>query len=125
MDTTGIMGVTKRGKRRSWSAGEKRMICAQTRVPGVSVSQIARRYNVNANQVFNWLKDSRFSGSDTIEDAAKFLPVEIVSHVEHEANRPVVDDGKIEIALAGGHRLSISGAYDPEALAHLLRSLSG
>jgi transposase len=101
------------------------MICAQTRVPGVSVSQIARRYNVNANQVFNWLKDSRFSGSDTIEDAAKFLPVEIVSHVEHEANRPVVDDGKIEIALSGGHRLSISGAYDPEALAHLLRSLSG
>ena len=38
------------------------MICAQTRVPGVSVSQVARRYSVNANQVFNWLKDPRFGG---------------------------------------------------------------
>ncbi len=28
------------------------MICAQTRAPGVSVSQIARRYDVNANPVF-------------------------------------------------------------------------
>ena len=124
MDTSGILGVTKRGKRRSWSTDEKRMICAQTRVPGVSVSQVARRYNVNANQVFNWLKDPRFAGSDTVEDAANFLPVEIVSPVAHEAARPVSYDGKIEIALSGGHRLSISGPYDPEALARLLRSLS-
>jgi len=101
------------------------MICAQTRVPGVSVSQVARRYNVNANQVFNWLKDPRFSRSDTVEDAACFLPVEIVGSVLHEAARPVAEAGKIEITLAGGHRLSISGAYDPEALARLLRSLSG
>ena len=37
------------------------MICAQTRVPGVSVAQVARRYDVNANQVFNWLKEPRFA----------------------------------------------------------------
>jgi len=101
------------------------MICAQTRVPGVSVSQVARRYNVNANQVFNWLKDPRFAASDKVEDAANFLPVEIVRPVEHPVARPVSDEGKIEITLGGGHRLSISGAYDPEALARLLRSLSG
>lgn len=100
------------------------MICAQTRVPGVSVAQVARRYNVNANQVFNWLKDPRFAGSDTVEDAANFLPVEIVSPVSHEVARRVADDSKIEITLAGGHRLNISGAYDPEALARLIRSLS-
>jgi transposase len=117
--------VTKSGKRRSWSAGEKRMICAQTRVPGVSVSQFARRYDVNANQIFNWLKDPRFAVSSEVDDAANFLPVEIVSPVAHEATHPVADEGKIEIILAGGHRLSISGAYDPDALAHLLRSLSG
>ncbi len=33
----------------------KRRIVAQTRVPGVSVSQVARRYDVNANMVFKWL----------------------------------------------------------------------
>ncbi len=33
--------------------------------------------------------------------------------------------GTIEIDTAGGHRLRISGAYDPEALARLIRGLSG
>ena len=125
MDTNGDQGVAKRGKRRRWSAAEKRMICAQTRFAGVSVSQVARRYDVNANQIFNWLKDPRFAANNEVDDAACFLPVEIVRHVEHEAERPVADEGKIEITLTGGHRLCISGAYDPEALAHLLRSLSG
>ena len=53
--------MAKRRKRRKWSDDEKRMICAQTVVPGVSVAQVARRYDVNANQIFNWLKDPKFS----------------------------------------------------------------
>ena len=56
--------MAKRRKRRVWSDDEKRMICAQTRVPGISVSQVARRYDVNANQVFSWLKDPRFSSDE-------------------------------------------------------------
>jgi transposase len=43
--------VTKQKKRRVWSAEEKRLICGQARLPGVSVSQVARRYDVNANLV--------------------------------------------------------------------------
>jgi len=52
-----------RRKRRSWSDEEKRSICLQTLTPGVSVSQIARRYVKNDNQIFNWLKDERFAPS--------------------------------------------------------------
>ena len=99
------------------------MICAQARVPGVSVSQVARRYDVNANQIFNWLKDSRFALRKD-DKAASFLPVEIVAPVQDEAERPVSDAGTIEVALAEGHRLSISGPYDPEALVRLIRSLT-
>ena len=33
-------------------------------------------------------------------------------------------DNHIEIDLAGGHRMRISGSYDPEALARLIRGLS-
>ena len=69
--------MAKRRKGRSWSHDEKRMICAQTRVPGVSVSQVARRYDVNANQVFNWLKEPRFAAAEPAEPEAVFLPVEI------------------------------------------------
>jgi transposase len=55
-----------------------------------------------------------------------FLPILCQSAAApREDERPATADGKIEIALSSGHRLSISGAYDPEALARLLRNLSG
>jgi transposase len=87
--------------------------------------QVARRYNVNANQVFNWLKDARFSISQGGDDAACFLPVEIVEPVLPASDHRVAETGKIEIAFSGGHCLSISGPYDPEALGRLIRSLIG
>jgi transposase len=39
---------------------------------------------------------------------------------------PVIEgpDNRIEIELAGGHSLKISGAYDPDALARLIRGLN-
>ena len=114
-----------RKKRRNWSDNEKRMICAQTRVPGISVSQVARRYDVNANPVFTWLRDGRFSPDGDTQKQACFLPVEIIADVRHEDAPPVVAGGRIEFDLAGGHRLCVSGTYDPDALARLIRGLSG
>ena len=52
----GLSMAKKRRKRRHWDDNEKREIVAQTRVPGVSVSRVARRYDVNANLVFKWRK---------------------------------------------------------------------
>lgn len=98
------------------------MICGQTRAPGVSVSQVARRYDVNANLVFAWLRDRRFADTDAA-DAVRFLPVEIVAEGKVPLAAPAPDNC-IEIELAGGHRMRISGSYDPEALARLIRGLS-
>jgi len=89
------------------------------------VSQVARRYDVNANQVFNWLKDTRFSPDEVADDQASFLPIEIIATAQHEDTAPVVAGGRIEFDLAGGHRLLINGSYDPDALARLIRGLSG
>jgi transposase len=113
--------VTKQRKRRVWSAEEKRLICRQARLPGVSVSQVARRYDVNSNLVFTWLRDPRFA--DGSGEVASFLPVEIVQAPELSA-APSPGESRIEIELAGGPRLRIVGSYDPEALARLLRGLS-
>jgi transposase len=98
------------------------MICGQTRVPGVSVSQVARRYDVNANLVFAWLRDPRFADAD-VAGVARFLPVEIVAESKAPVAVPVADSC-IEIELAGGHRMRISGSFDPEALARLIRGLT-
>ena len=111
-------------KRRVWSDEEKRAICAQTRVPGVSVSQVARRYNANTNLVFTWLRDPRFALDKAAEETGTFLPVEIVA--ERGCPEPAAPaiESRIEIDLASGHRLRVTGSYDPEALAHLIRGLS-
>ncbi|WP_252733977.1 transposase [Paracoccus marinaquae] len=50
-----------RRKKRFWADEEKREICAQATTPGMSVAQVARRYAVNANLIFKWLKDPRFA----------------------------------------------------------------
>jgi transposase len=47
------------GMRRSWSAAEKHRIVAESQKPGASVSQVARRFNVNANMVFTWRRLAR------------------------------------------------------------------
>jgi len=115
--------VAQRGKRRVWSDDEKRTICAQTRVPGVSVSQVARRYDVNANLVFKWLREGWLPADAAMVEASCFLPVEIVGKAS--LTEPVIEmpDNRIEIELASGHSLKISGAYDPDALARLIRGL--
>ncbi|MEY8832307.1 transposase [Phaeobacter italicus] len=49
------MAGKKGQKKRFWSDEEKRSICNQTQVPGVSVAQVARRYSMNSNLIFTWL----------------------------------------------------------------------
>lgn len=115
--------MAKGRKRRIWSDDEKRMICSQTRVPGVSVSQVARRYDVNANLVFTWLRDPRFAGDLSAEEPARFLPVEVVDGAANRSVEAAIEN-RIEIELVGGHRIRISGSYDADALARLIRGLS-
>ena len=123
--------VVRRTKR-LWTDEEKRSICVQTTAPEVSVAQVARRYALNANMIFKWLRDARYAPGPAqgAVNAPVFLPVEIVNPARAEAARPilpsnVLPDCLLEIEIAGGHRLRVSGSYDPEALARLIRGLSG
>jgi transposase len=115
-----------RRTRRLWTDEEKRSICLQTTAPGVSVAQVALRYTVNANLIFKWLRDPKYRpkpGTGSEEAGLRFLPVEIVAEARAPAAAPVADSW-IEIELAGGHRMRISGSYDPEVLARLIRGLT-
>ena len=113
-------------KYRLWTDEEKRSICLQTRGPGVSVAQVARRYAMNANLIFKWLRDPRFN-PPLIEDCtASFLPVEVVGVppiIDPPVIEPKVSEPKIEISLSNGHHIRVIGAYDPEALCRLVRGL--
>ena len=126
------LGMARRTKR-LWTDEEKRSICFQTAAAGVSVAQVARRYAMNANMIFKWLRDPRYAPDpETVEGLAAgepcFLPVEIVDRPLKDDTSPTPDpmpaQSAIEIDIAGGHRLRIIGGYDPEALARLIRGLS-
>ena len=118
-------------KHRHWSDEEKRSICAQTRASGVSVAQVARRYAMNANLIFKWLKDPRFSPGGVVADEQTFLPVEIRSDAPVD-NAPLIDvpvaacserAGRLEIVLPDGLRLKVEGGFDGDELARLVKGL--
>ena len=108
-----------RRKRRSWSKEEKRSICLQTLAPGVSVAQVARRYAMNANRIFNWLKDARFAPAteDVEADTAVFIPVDVCCEPTANPLPSILEPakasrshGRVEIVLSGGHRLTVEGS---------------
>ena len=110
-------------KRRSYSTAFKRRVVAETMEPGASVAEVARRHGLNANMVFLWRGDPRFGPG---RDATAFLPVEVAPAGISVSAEPVcsASDSRIEIALASGHRLTLSGAFDSDMVVRLARGLS-
>lgn len=110
-------------KRRSYSTAFKRRVVAETMEPGVSVAEVARRHGLNANMVFVWRGDPRFGPG---REAIAFLPVEVSPDRLVSAREPidVCNAGQIEIAFASGHRLTLSGPFDIDAVLRLAKGLA-
>ena len=98
------MGTNKRRRHRAWPESLKREIVAATLLPGASVSRIARRYDVNANQVFAWRR--RYRGEPAEPAELRLLPVTVTPD-QPEGAAPARAGEVIEIALAGGYRLRV------------------
>ena len=117
--------------RRRWSEDDKRRLVAETFGPGATVHGVARRHGVSPSQLFAWRKLFRVGAR--IERAVPALPnVPGFAAVEiAPATPPTIADvvpapsGLIEIELAGGERVRISGAPDPAVVAAALRVLAG
>jgi transposase len=116
--------------RRRWSEADKRRLVAETMGPGATVHGVARRHGVSPSQLFAWRKLYRVGAG--IERAVSAPEVPGFAAVEiAPATPPSVADvvpalsGLIEIELAGGDRVRISGAADPEVVVAALRSLAG
>ncbi len=120
-------------KYRLWTDEEKRSICLQTRGPGVSVAQVARRHAMNANLIFKWLKDPRYAPEEEVRDTPVILPVEVTSEpsVDASLNGGVGvaacggHHGRLEIMLSEGMRVKVEGGFDGAELARLVKGLIG
>ncbi|HKH00127.1 MAG TPA: transposase [Bradyrhizobium sp.] len=108
------MGTSKERRRhRSWPEALKREIVAASLTPGVSVSLVARRYDVNANQVFAWRR--RYRAGSAEPTALQLMPVTVTSD-QPTAVAPARASELIEIELASGYRLRIGSGVKAPAL---------
>ena len=107
--------------RRRWSEEDKRRLVAETLGPGETVHGVARRRGVSASQLFAWRKRYR-PGIGRPVPASRvpgFAAVAIAPPVPTAGD--ATPSGLIEVELADGGRVRISGAPDPAAL----RALAG
>ena len=108
------MGTNKQRRRhRAWPESLKREIVAASLVPGASVSRVARRYDVNANQVFAWRRRYRGEAADPAE--LRLLPVTVTSD-QLERAAPARTGELIEIVLAGGYRVRVGESVQAATL---------
>jgi transposase len=131
---TDVLG-RRTGPRQRHTLEEKRRIVEETHVRGASVATVARRHQVNANQVFAWrqlyrqgLLEEKAAG-----EAAAMLPVNVttptVLPTEHSRGRPPpstqrrCSSGCIEIELSSGTCIRIHGPVDHRALKHVVALL--
>jgi transposase len=109
------MGTSARvGRRnRSWPDALKLEIVAASLAPGSSVSVVARRYDVNANQVFSWRR--RYRDEVGGAGAAQLVPV-VVTPDRPAAASPDLPDEAIEIAVGDSYRLRVGSGVKASAL---------
>jgi transposase len=113
------------GRKNVWrTKAERRTIVEETLVPGASVSRVARRHDVNANQVFRWRK---LYSAGQLGTTTNFLPVKIAHEPTRETkkeNDVLPGSGTIEIQLSKG-TLRIFGSVDVLTLRAVIESLVG
>ena len=127
MDTLGQSAkVSAEKKQRRRTIKERRDIVEETLVPGASVARVARRHEVNANQVFYWRKLYR-EGRLGISLATPLLPVKIKTERPTKTlndDSAVLSSGTMEVKLLRG-TLRIAGSVDALALRAVLECLAG
>jgi|ERR1700676_2584074 transposase len=116
-----IRTATGRRRNRSWPEALKREIVAASLVPDASVSVVARRYDLNANQVFSWRKRYRDVPSvAAVAVAPRLVPVMVTPEQDAAASQPASIAAAIEIDLAGRYRVRVGSAVDAQALRRVL-----
>ena len=108
--------------RRRRSAEERRLIVEETLEVGSSVARVARKYGINANQVFQWrrmYREGHLGGRPQSE--MKLLPVTISEDKPVEI--PPSPAGTIHIDLGGGASIRLEGKVDPVALRAVVEAL--
>jgi len=120
MDESGSE-VAIRRPRRGWSMAEKRRLVELTMAPLASVAEVARAYNLNANQLFTWRR--AFERGELSEPGTALVPVTVSEPNEAEPITTASSSGSIHIELPGRAVISVERGADARLLQRILESL--
>ena len=111
-------------RRREWPEALKRQMVAETLEAGSSVSIVARRHDVNANQLFKWRREMLPKEPSESIEGGPMVPVEIMPEPERrQPRRRVERAGFIEIEFGCGARVCIRGEVAPATLRRVIELL--
>jgi transposase len=109
--------ITSAQRRRRWSRSEKERIVAAALEPGAVASEVARAAGIHASQLFRWRQQLCGPGVER----PTFSPV-TVAPTSGLVSGPMC--GMIEIELAAGARVRITGSVDPLTVSAAIAALS-
>ena len=113
-------------RRRTFSREQKRRIVQDVLSSGESFSIAARRHNVNTNLLFKWRQQYEQGRFEPEVDPPDLVPITLASESTPEpTSEPhrFPRSGRMEIVLANGHRLSITGSACSSTLRTVLETL--
>jgi transposase len=117
-------GMARARRRKSYTLEEKQRLVAESYEPGVSVSLVARRHDINANLLFTWRRQMRTPVPTA--SPLELIPIEVISNAP--VTSPIAATGAeqrgvIEIVLVGGVRVRVDAEVSEAALRWVLSAL--
>ena len=110
--------------RRTFSEEEKRRIVDGASQPGVTLSQVARRYGIYRRLLFRWREELRPRPEPTSAPPV-FAPVQVMDAAPVPESPMGRSTPGIEIELVGGRRVRFERDADPETVHRLVALLEG
>jgi transposase len=131
MTTVAVLSGPER--RRRWTSAEKLRIVEESFAAGASVTEVARRHDVHPNLLHGWRRQVRAGAVDgAVEPAAgrgvkaQFAAIAVVPETPAlAAPAHPAAAGVIEVELASGARLRITGAVEPATVSAVIAAVAG
>ncbi|MCB1872581.1 MAG: transposase [Gammaproteobacteria bacterium] len=111
-----------KSRRRQFSPEFKRQIVEEALEGRESVSVIARRHDINANQLFKWKR--QYQGNRATASHPSVLPIQLKTSPGQDGVGGQFSYGGIEIVLRTGHRITVQGEVPGTTLRMVLEVLS-
>ena len=107
------------GARQRWTPERKRELVLETFAPGAKVNAVARRNGVATSLLFAWRKQMHaeigVGAPSGPPDPPRFLPLAVAA---------AASASTLELELAGGAHLRVTGVTDAEMVAGIVKALA-